>query len=339
MTMQAIKTGFNDSVSYIQTSRPYKALAFVGTKIQETASKVLNFVLPRNEMTNRREIRFIPVCIENYLGSACYDGVCPKGKICNDEGLVKRVNEVFAKLIDKCPRKSLNWEIRVMQDDETVNAFCLPGGKVVITTAMIKKLEEKIEEDSQDKFSKLTLDDHLAAVLGHEIVHAAAGHGARKLQWTMLLYLAGKVASYVLPNILFKQEKPKVAPANAEEEQKVKDEAVQLEKKKQAVRSGFSVLFDLGTYLLKQQHSQGHELESDKYGIKLAHDAGYNIHAAERLMHVFLHMKGKKAGESSGVLEKGMELFSTHPCSQKRLEENEKTVASVLSSGVDKAFA
>lgn len=337
--MTAIRTHFNDAVTYIQASRPYQGLAYVGTKAQELATKVLDTVLPKNEMTNRREFRFIPTSLENYLGSACYDGVCPKGKISQDLELTNKVTGIFNKLVEKCPRKSLKWEIRVMQDDNTVNAFCLPGGKVVITTGMIKKLQEKIDADESEPFKSLTIDDHLAAVLGHEIVHAAAGHGARKMQLAMIVFLAGKICSYVLPNIFFKQEKPKAAPASAEEESKVADEARKLEAKKAAFRDSFDLLFRMGSYLFGQHHSQCHELESDKYGIKLAHEAGYNIQASVRLMHVFLKMKGQKVGEKMGTLEKGLELLSTHPCSQRRLDENTRTVEAIAKNGAEQVFA
>lgn len=335
----SIRTHYNDAITYVQTSRPYQGLAYVGNKIQELATKVLDTVMPKNEMTKRREFRFIPTCVENFLGNVSYDGVCPRAKICQDSDLTNRVTAVFNKLVEKCPRKSMNWEIRVMQDDDTVNAFCLPGGKVVITTGMIKKLAEKIDADDSEPFNKLTMEDHLAAVLGHEIVHAAAGHGARKMQLLMIVFLAGKICSYVIPNFLFKKEQPKALPANVEEERKIADEAREIESKKAAFREGFDLVYSMGSYLFGQHHSQCHELESDKYGIKLAHDAGYNIRAAERLMHVFLKMKGQVAGEKMSGLEKGLELFSTHPCSNRRLDENVRTIEAIEKDGAEAVFA
>lgn len=118
-------------------------------------TKVLDLVLPRNEMTQHREIRFIPVWIENMLGSAYYEDLYPKTKICKDEKLNGDVQAVFDDLIEQCPRKNMQPEMRVLEDD-TVNAYCLPGCKVVITTGMISKLKAKYDFDKERAFSKLT---------------------------------------------------------------------------------------------------------------------------------------------------------------------------------------
>jgi Zn-dependent protease with chaperone function len=58
-------------------------------------------------------------------------------------------------------------DVRIIQDDETLNAFCAPGGFIYVYSGLIKYLEE---------------EDHLAGVLGHEIAHAELRHSSLRLQ-------------------------------------------------------------------------------------------------------------------------------------------------------------
>ncbi|URE12637.1 Peptidase family M48 [Musa troglodytarum] len=61
--------------------------------------------------------------------------------------------------------EGLNWEILVVRDD-TVNAFCLPGGKIVVFTSLL------------DHFRS---DAEIATVIGHEVAHAIARHSAEMI--------------------------------------------------------------------------------------------------------------------------------------------------------------
>ncbi len=60
-----------------------------------------------------------------------------------------------------------NWEVRIIRDDKTLNAFCTPGGYIFVYTGLIKYLET---------------EDQLAGVMGHEIAHADRQHSARQLE-------------------------------------------------------------------------------------------------------------------------------------------------------------
>lgn len=315
--------------SAVQTSACIQiTMANVAKHLRAGANKVLDFVLPRNEMTNRREVRFIPVRFEKWIGASIYDSACPRVRISKDEVLNAKVKEVFEKLVAQCPRKNLDWEVRVLEDDKVVNAFCAPGGKVVITTALIKKMNEKFDFDDNPEFANLAFEDNLAAVLGHEIVHAAAGHSARKIQLSILAYIVGKICSFVIPVFLFKRKEN----ATTKEDSNV-------DAKRKAFSNGFDMMFKLANYLFKQKHSQCHELESDKWGIKLAHQAGYNVDASIRLQQIFLNMQGKKDGDKSGKLEKVIEVVASHPPSQVRLDANRKIIKDIKEVGLEKAFA
>ncbi len=63
-------------------------------------------------------------------------------------------------------RNQFAWEVKIIQDDETLNAFCTPGGYIYVYTGLIKFLDS---------------EDQLAGVMGHEIAHAALRHSTRQM--------------------------------------------------------------------------------------------------------------------------------------------------------------
>ncbi len=64
-------------------------------------------------------------------------------------------------------RDEFAWDVKIIHDDEILNAFATPGGFIYVYTGLIKYLES---------------EDHLAGVIGHEIAHADLRHGSRNLQ-------------------------------------------------------------------------------------------------------------------------------------------------------------
>jgi predicted Zn-dependent protease len=63
-------------------------------------------------------------------------------------------------------RKEFPWKLKIIQDDKTLNAFCVPGGYIYVYTGIIKYLDT---------------EDQLAGVLGHEIAHADKRHSTRSM--------------------------------------------------------------------------------------------------------------------------------------------------------------
>ncbi|MGD1840475.1 MAG: M48 family metalloprotease [Thermonemataceae bacterium] len=64
-------------------------------------------------------------------------------------------------------RNDFDWEVYLIQDDKTLNAFCTPGGYIFVYTGLIKYLDT---------------EDQLAGVMGHEIAHADLEHSARQIE-------------------------------------------------------------------------------------------------------------------------------------------------------------
>ena len=99
------------------------------------------------------------------------DNAKKDGILNTDTIQVERVREISYNLINQTyifrdDAQDWNWEINVI-DSELINAFCMPGGKIVVYSGLINKLD--------------ATDDELAAVIGHEIAHALREHGRERM--------------------------------------------------------------------------------------------------------------------------------------------------------------
>src|SRR5690606_7503443 len=93
------------------------------------------------------------------------------GRYVVDPNLSVYVNEVGQKLARASHRPNLPYEFVVLNND-VPNAWAMPGGKIAINRGLLVLLED---------------ESQLAAVLGHEVVHAAARHSAQQQTQSTLL--------------------------------------------------------------------------------------------------------------------------------------------------------
>jgi len=131
------------------------------------------------------------------------------------------------------------WEFNLV-DDSQLNAFCMPGGKIVVYTGMLK-----LVGNGSDR------DDMLAAVIGHEVGHAIAKHGNERASQQLLAQLGSSVLGAAVAN--------------------------KSEKTQQAVAVAYGLGAQYGALL---PFSRKQELEADYIGIVLATIAGYEANAA-----------------------------------------------------------
>lgn len=106
---------------------------------------------------------------ESYL--ATLKEASKKNTLNTNPAQVKRVRDISNKLIAQVGHfrkdaQNWKWEVNVEQNDQ-VNAYCMPGGKIMVFTGLIDKLK--------------ATDDELAAVIGHEIAHALREHGRERM--------------------------------------------------------------------------------------------------------------------------------------------------------------
>jgi len=98
--------------------------------------------------------------------------IAKSGKLYDDPALTERVRSITARLIPQAvayrpDTASWDWQVNVIDDPNTINAWCMAGGRMAIYTGIIQKLS-------------LT-DDEIAQVMGHEISHALAKHTAERM--------------------------------------------------------------------------------------------------------------------------------------------------------------
>jgi len=129
-----------------------------------------------NPITGRSQFMVVSEKMAMGESAAAYSsmmGELGKKKKLEAEGeRTKRIREITDKLIAQAVRlrpdsANWKWEVRVINDPETVNAFCMAGGKMAIYTGMWDKLK--------------ATDDELAQVMGHEISHALANHTQERM--------------------------------------------------------------------------------------------------------------------------------------------------------------
>lgn len=80
--------------------------------------------------------------------------------------------------------KEFSWEFNLVQDDQ-MNAFCMPGGKIVVYTGLMKIISS---------------DDELAVVLGHEVAHAVARHSNERMSQQLLTQYGGAILGAAVSN-------------------------------------------------------------------------------------------------------------------------------------------
>jgi predicted Zn-dependent protease len=99
-----------------------------------------------------------------------------EGKLSTDKALLRRIDTITGRLVTQAIKMrpdtaDWKWSVVVIDDPETVNAWCMAGGRMAIYTGLIKQIEPT--------------DDELAQVMGHEISHALANHTAEKMSVAM----------------------------------------------------------------------------------------------------------------------------------------------------------
>lgn len=136
--------------------------------------------------TGRRQFVILDFDQELQLGADAYKEIVAAQKTVSQGTRAEAVGAIGKQLsrVTPSPFRGLRWEFRLF-DSKEVNAFCLPGGKVGVYDGIIPVVAN---------------EGGLAAVVGHEIGHAVARHGAERISGGMLLQLGMAAADVGLSN-------------------------------------------------------------------------------------------------------------------------------------------
>lgn len=123
----------------------------------------------RKQFMMLSEAQVVSMSSESYL--ATLQEASKKKTLNTNPAQVKRVRTISQRLIQQTVHfrqdaLKWKWEVNVEQNDQ-VNAYCMPGGKIMVYTGLIDKLK--------------ATDEELAAVIGHEIAHALREHGRERM--------------------------------------------------------------------------------------------------------------------------------------------------------------
>ncbi len=205
---------------------------------------------------------------------AQYDEFLKENKVVQSSSEAKMITSVGQRIANAAERwltsngypgylKDYQWEYNLVQD-ETVNAWCMPGGKIVFYTGILPICQN---------------ETGIAVVMGHEVAHALADHGAQRMSAGMVqqgVAVAGNIA------------------INDPEKREIFNQAY-------GIGSAVGVMLPF---------SRSHETEADRIGLQIMAIAGYNPDEAAELWR---RMKANSGGQAPP------EFLSTHPSNDTRI--------------------
>jgi len=135
-------------------------------------------------MTGRRQLMLVPEQQEVAMGAQAFADTLKEVESTGDSPYQALVERVGMRLAGMTERTDYHWETRVVASDEQ-NAFCLPGGKIVVYEGILPICENEAG---------------LAVVMSHEVAHVLARHGGERMSQQMGVTGAQTLMGYVLRN-------------------------------------------------------------------------------------------------------------------------------------------
>ncbi len=219
-------------------------------------------------LTGRKQLVDISQEQEMALGLQSYNQILSQSRVVSQGKVVDVVHSIGQRIAKSAADvdPGFQWEFNVI-DSEQANAFALPGGKVAVYTGILSVTENA---------------NGLAAVMGHEIAHAIARHGAERMAYQKLIQFGSMAASVALGGMDVNTQR--------------------------AVMGALGVGSQYGVLL---PFSRKHETEADYMGLVFLARACFDPTEAPRLWQ----RMGKL---SKGAPE---EFMSTHPSHETRIQQ------------------
>ncbi len=227
-----------------------------------------------NPFTGKSTLNFFPNSQLFPMAFAQYDQFLNENNVVESGAEAEMITRVGQRISSAAERwlnanghagylKDYKWQYKLVKD-ETVNAWCMPGGKIVFYTGILPITQT---------------ERGVAVVMGHEVAHALADHGAQRMSAGTLQQL-GAVAG----NIAIKDER---------------------------TRNTFNQAYGIGSQVgIMLPFGRSHETEADRIGLQIMAIAGYDPAEASEL---WKRMKAKSGGQAPP------EILSTHPSNDTRI--------------------
>lgn len=238
-------------------------------------------------ITGRKQLNLVPDVLMNNMSFQSYSEFLSQHKLSTDTAntqMVKDVGRKIQRAVEQyCAENNMSdqikgyqWEFNLVEDPN-INAWCMSGGKVVVYTGILKVTQNEAG---------------LATVMGHEIAHAFAKHGAERMTQGLIVEMGGMALSKALAS------RPE-------------------ETKNLLLRS-----YGTGTqYGILLPYSRKHENEADHLGLIFMAMAGYNPNEA---IGFWERMSASKVGQAPP------EFMSTHPADATRIRNIKELIPEAM---------
>lgn len=182
-----------------------------------------------NRLTGKRSFVLVSDDVMNQLGAQSYQDVKAKSQISSNPRWTE-ISRRAALRVAKASEENFNWEFTLVESKEA-NAFALPGGKIMVYTGILPPAQNEAA---------------LAFVLGHEVGHAIARHGAQRISQGLIAE-----GALVAADLMLARENPN----------------------RDLIMAGLGLGAEVGVML---PFSRAHESEADYMGIIYMARAGYD---------------------------------------------------------------
>lgn len=229
-------------------------------------------------VTGRKQLSLVSSAEINQMSEQQYREVIAKGPLSTNReqtDLVRSVGVRIQKAVEKymadkgasSQLAGFKWEFNLIQDDKTVNAWCMPGGKVAFYTAILPICKDEIG---------------IAVVMGHEVAHAIANHGAERMS-------QGLLAEFGMSTL-----------------------GAAMGQNPTATQNIFMQAVGMGTGVGMLKFSRNHESEADHMGLIFMAMAGYDPESAPKFWERMATLSGG---------QEPPEFLSTHPSHDTRIKD------------------
>ncbi len=236
-----------------------------------------NACISSTPYTHRKQLVLFSPQQEMQMGYQAASDILKKEPISHDPQLNAAVQRVGRRIAQAAAQPNYKWQFFVI-DKDVLNAFCLPGGKVFVYKGLFRAVQN---------------DDQLAVVLGHEVAHAIARHGAERMSMIQLGRLGEQVAARTIAGGKYAG----------------------------VIKKAYGATEGIGLVL---PFSRKFEYEADEIGLYLMTKAGYNPNEAITFWNNMMRLSTGK--------RKPPEFLSTHPADSNRIRRIQKEIPRALAN-------